>query len=106
MRERMLAGDLYLADDTVLAEEQARASRLLERFNRSGVDDVAERREVLVELLGHLGPGAEIKPPFRCDYGPRIRVGARTFVNYGSSRSTSHRSRSATMCRSVPTCSS
>jgi len=83
MRERMLAGDLYLADDSVLAEEQARASRLLERFNRSGVDDVAERHEVLVELLGHLGPGAEIKPPFRCDYGSRIRIGARTFVNYG-----------------------
>ncbi len=83
MRERMLAGDLYLADDTVLAEEQARASRLLERFNRSGVDDVAERHAVLVELLGHLGPGTEIKPPLRCDYGSRIRIGARTFVNYG-----------------------
>ena len=83
MRERMLAGDLYLADDPVLAEEQARASRLLERFNRSGVDDAAERHELLLELLGHLGEGTEIKPPLRCDYGSRIRIGARTFVNYG-----------------------
>lgn len=83
MRELMLAGELYLADDPVLAEEQARASRLLERFNRSGVDDVAERHDVLLELLGHLGPGSEIKPPLRCDYGSRIRVGERTFVNYG-----------------------
>jgi maltose O-acetyltransferase len=83
MRERMLAGELYLADDPVLAEEQARAARLLDRFNQSGVDDGAERHGLLVELLGQFGEGSEIKPPLRCDYGYRIRVGARTFVNYG-----------------------
>ena len=83
MRERMLAGELYLADDPVLAEEQARAARLLDRFNQSGVDGGAEQRGLLLELLGELGEGSEIKPPLRCDYGSRIRVGARTFVNYG-----------------------
>ena len=83
MRERMLAGELYLADDPVLAEEQARAAGLLERFNQTGIDDAAERHGLLLELLGELGEGSEIKPPLRCDYGYRIRVGARTFVNYG-----------------------
>jgi maltose O-acetyltransferase len=83
MRERMLAGELYLADDPVLAEEQARAATLLDRFNQTGVDDAAERRGLLLGLLGQLGEGSEIKPPLRCDYGYRIRVGARTFVNYG-----------------------
>jgi maltose O-acetyltransferase len=83
MRERMLAGELYLADDPVLAEERARAARLLDRFNQIGVDDGAERHGLLLELLGELGEGSEIKPPLRCDYGYRIRVGARTFVNYG-----------------------
>jgi maltose O-acetyltransferase len=83
MRERMLAGELYLADDPVLADEQARAARLLDRFNQSGVDDGAKRLGLLLELLGELGEGSEIKPPLRCDYGSRIRVGARTFVNYG-----------------------
>jgi maltose O-acetyltransferase len=83
MRERVLAGELYLADDPVLAEEQARAARLLDRFNQTGVDDGAERHGLLLELLGELGEGSEIKPPLRCDYGYRIRVGARTFVNYG-----------------------
>lgn len=83
MRERMLAGELYLADDPILADEQARAARLLDRFNQSGVDDGAERRGLLLELLGEFGEGSEIKPPLRCDYGSRIRVGARTFVNYG-----------------------
>ena len=83
MRERMLAGELYLADDPVLAEEQARAARLLDRFNQTGIDDDVERRGLLLELLGQFGEGSEIKPPLRCDYGYRIRVGARTFVNYG-----------------------
>jgi maltose O-acetyltransferase len=83
MRERMLAGELYLADDPVLAEEQARAARLLDRFNQTGVDDGAERHGLLLALLGHFGEGSEIKPPLRCDYGYRIRVGTRTFVNYG-----------------------
>jgi maltose O-acetyltransferase len=83
MRERMLAGELYLADDPVLAEEQAGAARLLDRFNQSGADDGAERRGLLLELLGEFGEGSEIKPPLRCDYGSRIRVGAGTFVNYG-----------------------
>jgi maltose O-acetyltransferase len=83
MRERMLAGELYLADDPVLAEEQARAARLLDCFNQTGFDDGAERHGLLLELLGELGEGSEIKPPLRCDYGYRIRVGARTFVNYG-----------------------
>jgi maltose O-acetyltransferase len=83
MRERMLAGELYLADDPVLAEEQARAATLLDRFNQTGVDDPAERRGLLLGLLGEYGEGSEIKPPLRCDYGYRIRVGARTFVNYG-----------------------
>lgn len=83
MRERMMAGELYLADDPVLAEEQARAARLLERFNQTGVDAGTERRGLLLELFGQFGEGSEIKPPMRCDYGYRIRVGARTFVNYG-----------------------
>ncbi len=82
MRERMLAGELYLADDPVLAEEQSRAARLLDRFNQTGIDG-AERHGLLLALLGQLGEGSEIKPPLRCDYGYRIRVGARTFVNYG-----------------------
>ena len=83
MRERMLAGELYLADDPVLVEEQARASRILDRFNRTDVDEGPERHRLLMELLEHLGEGAEIKPPLRCDYGSGIRIGARTFVNYG-----------------------
>ena len=84
MRERMLAGDLYIADDPQLAVESRRAAALLHRFNTSDPSDPDARRAVLRELLGSLGQGAEIRPPMQCDYGYQIHVGARTFINYGA----------------------
>jgi maltose O-acetyltransferase len=79
-RERMLAGDPYIADDPVLAEESRRAMSLLKTYNGSAPDDAVGRRRILEELLGELGPGSEIRPPLYCDYGYQLRVGARTFV--------------------------
>jgi maltose O-acetyltransferase len=84
MRERMLAGDLYIADDPELASESRRAATLLHQFNTSDPSDPDARRGVLRELLGSLGEGAEIRPPMQCDYGYQIHVGARTFINYGA----------------------
>jgi maltose O-acetyltransferase len=81
-RERMLAGDLYFADDPELQELSRRAIRLVERYNRTSVDEAAERRRLLEELLGAAGEGIEVRPPLSCDYGRHIRIGARTFVNF------------------------
>lgn len=83
-RERMLAGDLYVADDPELAAESRRAANLMHRFNTSDPGDPHARRAVLGELLGFLGEGAEIRPPLYCDYGYQIHIGARTFINYGA----------------------
>jgi maltose O-acetyltransferase len=80
-RERMLAGDLYLADDPVLADESRRAQALTRSFNASG-DDV-DRRRILAELLRALGENTEVRPPLYCDYGYHLSIGARTFVNFG-----------------------
>lgn len=84
MRERMLAGDLYIADDPQLAHESRRAATLMHRFNSSDPSEPDARRAVLRELLGFLGEGAEIRPPLLCDYGYQIHIGARTFINYGA----------------------
>ena len=77
-RERMLAGDLYIADDPELTAESLRARRLCAAYNAGDGD-----RAILDELLAGLGEGSEIRPPFFCDYGWQIRIGARTFVNFG-----------------------
>jgi maltose O-acetyltransferase len=83
MRERMLAGDLYLADDPELAEANAAALDLMAAYNATTVRQGPLRRELLTRLLGAVGEGTEIRPPFSVDYGTQISVGARCFANYG-----------------------
>jgi maltose O-acetyltransferase len=83
MRERMLAGEPYIADDPVLAEESQRAQGLAHRINTMDPTDHERGRALLTELLGGFGEGSEIRPPLRCDYGYQTVVGARTFVNFG-----------------------
>lgn len=82
MKDRMLAGELYLADDPDLVADMVRAQRLLHRFNATTIDEWDERLEILRDLLGSVGDGAVVQPPFRCDYGTQIRIGEGTFVNY------------------------
>ena len=55
MPERMLAGELYIADDPVLGEESARAQSLAHRYNTMDPTDAAGRRAVMEELLGAFG---------------------------------------------------
>jgi maltose O-acetyltransferase len=81
-RERMLAGDLYLPEDPELRQLERRSMRLVEQYNRTSVDEARARARLLSELLGSVGEGVEIRPPFRCDYGSNIHIGARTFANF------------------------
>ena len=82
MKDRMLRGDLYIADDEDLAADFARAQDLLVRYNATAHDAQDERDAILIELLGDVGEGAVIRPPFLCEYGTRVTVGAGTFANY------------------------
>ncbi|NUP79667.1 MAG: sugar O-acetyltransferase [Nonomuraea sp.] len=82
-RERMLAGDLYIADDPESARIARRAAALLETYRLqtlAGDDDLARR--TLTQVLGSLGEDAVVKPPLFVDYGENLHVGARTFVNH------------------------
>lgn len=83
MRERMLAGDLYLADDPQLAAESDRAYRFTHRINTMDPTAYEERRALLRELFGAFGDDSEIRPPLQVDYGYRTTIGARTFANFG-----------------------
>ena len=82
MRERMQAGDLYIADDPELAQDSTRAIELADRYNRTWAQDRGAAAVILRELLGGLGADTEIRPPIYVDYGKYLTVGARTFINY------------------------
>ncbi|GAA2076401.1 sugar O-acetyltransferase [Microbacterium hatanonis] len=81
-RERMLAGDLYVADDPENERLHRRGIRLADAYHRADVAGDPAARGILDDLLGTLGEGAHINPPLFVDYGENIHVGARTFVNY------------------------
>ena len=68
-KEKMLAGELYRADDPELQADSARAARWLDRFNAKQSMPRMVRREMMRELFAYVGEEAFIRPPFHCDYG-------------------------------------
>jgi maltose O-acetyltransferase len=82
MKDRMLRGELYVADDPALEADMARAQALLDHYNITRHGEQDERDRLLRRLLGGVGEGVVVKPTFRCDYGTPITIGAGTFVNY------------------------
>jgi maltose O-acetyltransferase len=83
-KDRMLAGELYLADDPELVADAHRAAVLSERFNASSADDPVTRKALLAELLGSVARDVEVRPPLHVDYGYQISIGQGSFVNFGA----------------------
>lgn len=81
-REKMLAGELYLASDPELVAARTRARLILRSFNSSDPEEAAHRRSLLEKLLGGVGPGVWIEPPFFCDYGAHLYLGERAYFNF------------------------
>ena len=82
-KQKMLAGELYRAVGDELAADNLRADRLMRAYNATGADEGEGRAALLRELLGSMGEGVVVRPPFYCDYGYNIRLGRGTFVNIG-----------------------
>ena len=82
MKQRMLAGEEYLANDPDLRSDSRRAADLTARYNAEL--DHERRRDLLAELFGSVGVNTTIRPELRCDYGYNVTVGANVFVNWGA----------------------
>ena len=82
-KEKMLGGELYLGNDPELVAECLACRRLLRELNESDPGDLEERARVVRRLVGRMGEGAYIEPPFHCDYGTHITLGARFYANFG-----------------------
>lgn len=77
----MRAGELYPGDDPELNRELDRRQAMVGALNAIPYERVEERAAALADLLAAIGEGTFIRPPFYCDFGDGIRIGARTFVN-------------------------
>lgn len=81
--EKMLAGQLYDANDPALTALRLRAKELCWEFERLRPSETAARTALLRRLLGGMGEDVVILDPFRCDYGENITIGSHFFANHG-----------------------
>lgn len=81
-REKMLAGELYCANDPELNAMRRTARDLMLRLNQSRDGDTALRNDIYASLFRSAGEGLWIEPPFYCDYGSNIAIGKRVFMNF------------------------
>src|SRR5262245_471590 len=81
-KQKMLAGELYRPDDAELQAELAANHAWLAEYNGALARSTAERLDLLRRHLGLVGDGVVIRPPFFCDYGYNIRIGANAFLNF------------------------
>jgi len=81
-KAKMLAGELYNAQDPQLLAERLRAQQLFQALNATPPDQPAERARLLRALLPHAGAELGLTPPFYCDYGTNITLGDQVFFNF------------------------
>ncbi|MFB9762053.1 maltose O-acetyltransferase [Ectobacillus funiculus] len=81
-KEKMIRGELYLANDPVLVQERINARRLTRLYNETIETEQEQRTEILRELFGSAGNNIYIEPTFRCDYGYNIHVGENFYANF------------------------
>lgn len=81
-KQKMLAGELYVADCPELAADGARIAKWMDRYNAAIDRSPEQRRALLREAFAEVGEGAIVRPPFHCDYGYNISLGAGVFLNF------------------------
>jgi maltose O-acetyltransferase len=81
-KQKMLAGERYDASDPELTADRQRARALCRAFNAAPPGEPGRHSALLAELFGY-ATDARIEPPFHCDYGYNIALGANAYFNVG-----------------------
>ena len=81
-KQKMLAGELYVATGEELAADARRVADWMDRYNASIARTQQDYAILLREMLAEVGEGAYIRPPFHCDYGYNISLGKGVFLNF------------------------
>jgi maltose O-acetyltransferase len=82
-KEKMLAGELYMADAALQAAQVFAQQRVME-YNQSNPADGEKRTALLQDIFDDVGEKVTVRPPFHVDYGINTSIGARTFINFNA----------------------
>ncbi|KAH8196981.1 hypothetical protein TruAng_008840 [Truncatella angustata] len=87
--EKMISGMPYDSFVPELRAGRLRARKIVKKYNEHLPDDATDesltkdRSVMLNKLLGRIGKGVDIDPPFRVDYGCNISIGDNFYANFG-----------------------
>lgn len=82
-KERMEAGLIYNPLDQSIADEQAQALELMYTFNSSRPSETEVRAGLLKRMLGRMGEGCCIEPPFHANWaGRHLYLGDHVYINF------------------------
>ncbi|WP_119326478.1 sugar O-acetyltransferase [Companilactobacillus musae] len=81
-KEKMLSGDLYIANDSELRKDFFRAKELVRTYNQTTEYQDKQRLEIIQKLFKKSGQGVHLEPPFYTDYGCNTEVGDNFYTNY------------------------
>ena len=77
----MVRGEPYDTRDAELLTLAHHARALVAEFAATPSTEGDARHAILARLLGSVGEGVWIEPPFFCDYGVNLHIGPTSFVN-------------------------
>jgi len=80
-KDKMLAGEIYFANDKELAAARNKAKKLLHKLNVTEYLMNGNARNILHQLLPNANKRLYIEPPFHCDYGYNIHSGENVYFN-------------------------
>jgi maltose O-acetyltransferase len=80
-KEKMLAGEYYLANDETLVKERAHCKQLLHKLNVTEYMMNDNGKAILAQLIPNAPKSLYIEPPFHCDYGYNIICGENVYFN-------------------------
>lgn len=82
--QKMLAGEYYTGIDGELFGMADEAQGKIAAYHQIPAHDIPARHAMLKEILGYAGDFALILPPFTMEFGRQVRLGRRTFINFGA----------------------
>jgi maltose O-acetyltransferase len=79
--QKMVSGQPFRGEDGEIMDVRRAAFEILQELNRCWpMDNVS----LLKTLLGSVGEGTLLVPPFQCEFGKNITIGNGTLVNMGA----------------------
>lgn len=81
-KEKMLAGEMYNASDSELAQIRKKAHNLCADYNRTYEGEDEKRAEILRRLIGECADNIYLQGPIQFDYGAFTVFGKGCYANF------------------------